>query len=265
MPRSYLPYLRLAGRALTRVWLFAVAFGVWWLWSAGSKSLYFPPLSSILRELWTQWVTGPARAQLAASLEHLITGYVLAAVCGISAGALLWSLRYLREATSPYLYFLYVLPSPVLVSAAITLFGLGFTMKVVIIAFAAVWPTLLNTMDGMRGVDSVKLDTSRVLGLSRPRHVLSVVLPAAMPQIIAGLRNSLQVAIILMIVSEWLAPTDGIGFYIVNAQESFDYLGMWSGIIVVALIGTVANLLFVMIENRVLHWHYGARIVEGAR
>ena len=72
-----------------------------------------------------------------------------------------------------------------------------------------------------------------------------VVLPAAAPQIVAGLRNSLQVAIILMVVSEWEASTDGIGYYLVNAQQSFDYVGMWSGIIVLAIIGIVANLLFV--------------------
>jgi sulfonate transport system permease protein len=258
-------YLGLAGRALTRVWLPAALVAAWWVWSAGSRSLYFPPLRSILHTLWTQWVTGSARAELASSLEHLIVGYLLAAVIGISLGALLWSLRYAREATSPYVYFLYVLPAPVLVPAVMTLFGIGFTMKVVIIAFAALWPTLLNTLDGMRGVDSVKLDTSRVLGLPKTRHVWEVVLPAASPQIVAGLRNSLQVAIILMVVSEWVASTDGIGYYIVNAQESFDYLGMWSGIIVLAIIGTVANLLFVIAENRVLHWHYGARAVEGAR
>jgi sulfonate transport system permease protein len=175
----------------------------------------------------------------------------------------LWSLRYAREATSPYLYFLYVLPAPVLVPAAMTLFGIGFSMKVVLIAFAAMWPTLLNTLDGMRGVDAVKLDTSKVLGLPRWRNVLQVVLPAAGPQIVAGLRNSLQVAIILMVVSEWEASTDGIGFYISNAQQSFDYVGMWSGIIVLAIIGIAANLLFVLAENRVLHWHYGARAVEG--
>ena len=261
MPR----YLRLAGHALTRAWLFAVLIVAWWVWSAGSKSLYFPPLSSILRTLWTQWVTGPARANLASSVEHLLAGYAIAAVAGIGLGVALWSLRYVREATSPYLYFLYVLPAPVLVPAVMALFGIGFTMKVVIIAFAAVWPTLLNTLDGMRGVDQVKLDTSRALGLSRPRHVFEVMLPAAAPQIVAGLRNSLQVAIILMVVSEWVASSDGIGFYIVNAQQSFDYLGMWSGIIVLAIIGIVANLLFVAVENRVLHWHYGARAVEGAR
>ena len=256
-------YLRLAGRGATRIWLFVVFFLVWWFWSAGSKSLYFPPLSQILSSVWDQWVTGPARAQLTTSLEHLLAGYVIAAVAGIGVGALLWSLRYVRDATSPYLYFLYVLPAPVLVPAAMTLFGIGFTMKVVLIAFAAVWPTLLNTMDGMRGVDAVKLDTSRVLGLSRPRNVFQVVMPAASPQIVAGLRNSLQVAIILMVVSEWEASSDGIGFYLSQAQQSFDYVGMWSGIIVLAIIGIVANLLFVAAENRALHWHYGARAVEG--
>lgn len=253
------------GRALTRVWLFVALFLAWWLWSAGSKSLYFPPLSQILRSLWTQWVTGPARAELATSLEHLVVGFVIAGLVGIGGGALLWSLRYVRDATSPYLYFLYVLPAPVLVPAAMTLFGIGFTMKVVLIAFAALWPTLLNTLDGMRGVDQVKLDTSRVLGVSPLGNVFRVVLPAASPQIVAGLRNSLQVAIILMVVSEWEASTDGIGYYIVNAQQSFDYVGMWSGIIVLAIIGTVANILFVLAENRVLHWHYGARAVEGTR
>ena len=254
----------MAGRAATRVWLFVVLFVVWWFWSSGSKSLYFPPLSQIVKSVWTRWVTGPARAELAVSLEHLLVGYVIAVLVGIGAGALLWSLRYLREATSPYIYFLYVLPAPVLVPAAMTLFGIGFTMKVVLIAFAAVWPTLLNTLDGMRGVDQVKLDTSRVLGVSSFGSVFRVVLPAAAPQIVAGLRNSLQVAIILMVVSEWEASSDGIGFYLANAQQSFDYVGLWSGIIVLAIIGIVANVLFVVAENRVLHWHYGARAVEGA-
>jgi sulfonate transport system permease protein len=263
LPPRYLSALRPAGRGLTRVWLFAAGAAGWWFWSAGSKSLYFPPLSAILRAVWTQWVTGPARAQLASSLEHLVVGYAIAAVVGIGLGALLWSARYAREATEPYLYFVYVLPAPVLVPAAMALFGIGFTMKVVLIAFAALWPTLLNTLDGMRGVDQVKLDTSRVLGLGRLRHLFEVVLPAAGPQIVAGLRNSLQVAIILMVVSEWQASTDGIGYYIVNAQESFDYPGVWSGIIVLAVIGTVANLIFVAAENRALHWHYGARAGEG--
>jgi sulfonate transport system permease protein len=251
-----------AARAVAWLWLFAVGVAAWWVLSAHSTSLYFPPLEKILRQLYALWIAGSARGQLAASLEQFAAGYAIAGLGGIGIGALLWSVRGVREATSPYIYFLYVLPAPALVPAVMTIFGIGFTMKVVIIAFAAIWPTLLNTLDGMRGVDEIKLDTSRVLGLSGFRAVRSVVLPAAAPQIVAGLRNSLQVAIILMVVSEWIASTGGIGYFIVNAQQAFDYLNMWTGIIMLALIGIVANLLFVLAENWLLHWHYAARAKE---
>ncbi|HEX6519795.1 MAG TPA: ABC transporter permease [Streptosporangiaceae bacterium] len=255
-------YVRGLGRAATRAWLPTGLIAVWWVWSAGSRSIYFPPLEKILRRLWSQWIIGGARGQLAISLEHLAFGFVIAGLAGIGIGALLWSVRTARDATSPYIYFLYVLPAPVLVPAVMAVFGIGFTMKVVIIAFAAIWPTLLNTLDGMRGVDEIKLDTARVLGLSGFARARKVVLPAAMPQIVAGLRNSLQVSVILMVVSEWIASTGGIGYFIVNAQESFDYLDMWTGIFVLALVGTILNVVFVLTENRLLHWHYAARATE---
>jgi ABC-type nitrate/sulfonate/bicarbonate transport system permease component len=266
-PRSR-PYARaswLTGglRRLAMLWLFVVLAVAWWVGSAGSSSPFFPPLEEILRGLYDQWIVGDAKQHLASSLQNFGFGYVIAGFAGVAVGTLLWVLRSAREAVSPFLYFVYVLPSPVLIPAAMTIFGIGSAMKVVIIAFAAVWPTLLNTLDGMRGVDPLKLDTARVLGMSRSHIVRSVVLPAAFPQIVAGLRNSLQVAIILMVVSELVASTSGIGFYILNAQQSFSFVDMWTGIIVLALIGSVLNLLFVLIENRVLFWHYGSRATEG--
>lgn len=260
-----LRWLARPARALAGLWLFAVLAVAWWVASAGSTSPYFPPLETILRRLWQLWIIGHAKDQLASSLEHFAFGYAIAGLAGVGIGALLWSLRTVREATSPFIYFLYVLPTPVLVPAIMTIFGIGFTMKVVIIAFAAVWPTLLNTLDGMNGVDRVKLDSARVLGLSGPATLRSVVLPAAMPQIVAGLRNSLQVSIILMVVSEIVASTGGIGFFILSAQQNFSFTDMWTGIIVLALVGSLLNLLFVLAEHRVLHWHYGARATEGRR
>jgi sulfonate transport system permease protein len=258
-------WLARPARALAGLWLFATGAAAWWLLSAGSTSPGFPPLEAILRRLYQLWIAGNAKQQLVPSLELFAFGYGIAAVAGIGAGALLWSLRTLRDATSPFLYFLYVLPTPALVPAIMTIFGIGFTMKVVIIAFAAVWPTLLNTLDGMNGVDAIKLDSARVLGLSGPATVRSVVLPAAMPQIVAGLRGSLQVSIILMVVSEMVASTGGIGFFILTAQQNFSFTDMWTGIIVLALVGSLLNLLFVLTEHRVLHWHYGARATEGPR
>jgi ABC-type nitrate/sulfonate/bicarbonate transport system permease component len=261
-PAARLGWLRPLLRNIAALWLFVVLAAVWWVWSADSDSTYFPPLADIVRQLYDLWIVGDAKSQLTASLQNFAFGYGIAAVAGVGCGALLWSLRPVQDAVSPYLYFLYVLPAPVLIPAAMTIFGIGPAMKVVIIAFAAVWPTLLNTLDGMRGVDPIKLDTARVLGLSGFRVVRSVVLPAALPQIVAGLRNSLQVAIILMVVSELVASTSGIGFFILQAQQAFAMLDMWTGIIVLAVIGSVLNLLFVAVESRVLFWHYGARATE---
>jgi len=256
---------RLVGglRRIAALWLFAVLVAVWWLWSADSTSTFFPPLKDIVHQLYELWITGDAKKNLASSLQNFAFGYLIAGLGGVAVGTLLWMIRSARDAISPFLYFLYVLPAPVLIPAAMTIFGLGSAMKVAIIAFAAVWPTLLNTLDGMRGVDPLKIDTARVLGMSGFRVVRSVVLPAALPQIVAGLRNSLQVAIILMVVSELVASTSGIGFFILNAQQSFAFVDMWTGIIVLALIGSVLNLLFVLIESQVLFWHYGARATEG--
>jgi len=256
-------WLARPARVAGGLWLFAVLVAAWWFLSAGSTSPGFPPLETILRRLYQLWIVGGAKQQLVPSLEHFAFGYAIAGLAGVGLGALLWSMRTVRDATSPFLYFLYVMPTPALVPAIMTIFGLGFTMKVVIIAFAAVWPTLLNTLDGMKSVDEVKLDSARVLGLSGPATVRSVVLPAAMPQIVAGLRNSLQVSIILMVVSEIVASTGGIGYFILTAQQNFSFTDMWTGIIVLALAGSALNLIFVLVEHRVLHWHYGARTTEG--
>jgi sulfonate transport system permease protein len=117
----------------------------------------------------------------------------------------------------------------------------------------------------MKGVDQVKLDSAQALGLSRLRTVRSVVLPAAAPQIVAGLRSSLQVAIILMVVSEIVASTGGIGYFIIQQQQAFAFVDMWTGIIMLALVGTVLNVIFVVAEHQVLRWHYGARATEGRR
>ncbi len=256
--------LATAARAVLGLWLMVVLVALWWVLSRDSTSPYFPPLRAIVDRLVDLWIVGSAKAELVPSLEHFAVGYALAGVLGIVTGAVLWRLRWLREATSPMLYFCYVLPSAATLPALITIFGIGDTMKIMVIALAAVWPTLLNTVDGMKGVDPLKLDTASVLHLSQAQTLRWVVLPAALPQIVAGLRSSLQIAIILMVVSELVASTTGIGFFILNAQQSFAIIDMWTGIIVLAFVGTALNVIFVLIERRVLAWYYGARATQEA-
>lgn len=256
--------LSVVWRALAGLWLFALLVALWWVLSAGSTSPYFPPLSTIVSELWKLWVFHDARVDLVPSLEHLAIGYALAGVIGIALATLFWRVRTAKDSLSPLVYFLYVLPAPALLPAFIVLFGIGGSMKIAIIGFAALWPVLFNAIDGMESIDPVKLDTAESLAMTRRQTLRWVILPGAAPQIAAGLRNSLQVAILLMVVSEMVASTSGIGYFILNAQQSFESVDMWTGIIVLGIVGSALNFIFVAAERVVLRWYYGERALQRA-
>ncbi|MER7797921.1 ABC transporter permease [Microbacterium sp. NPDC096154] len=251
--------VRRAGAALTPLWLPVLLIAVWWIATARSVSPFFPPLQDILVETWNQWVVFGAWTNAVASLRNLLLGYVLGTVIGIVGGSLLWRVRYLRVAVNPLIYFLYVLPAPALLPAMIALFGIGDMRQIALIALGSIWPTLLNTLDGMRGIDTVKFDTAKALRLGGWRTYLRLVFPGAAPQIAAGLRASLTIGIVLMVVSEMVAARSGIGFFILQAQAEFAIKKMWSGILVLALIGTLLNYLFVFVERRALRWYYRSR------
>jgi len=253
--------LRAASR-IWQLWFLAAVCVAWWFVSEDSTSPYFPPLHDIVVRLWDLWVVGDALPTLESSLEHFGIGYALAGALGILLGAVLWRLPRTHTAFSPLLYFIYVLPAVAILPAVSAILGYGTSMKVTIIVLATIWPTLLNTIDGLRNVDPVKLDVAKVLRMSTVRTVRSVVLPNAMPQIMAGLRNSLQVAIIMMVVSELVASTSGIGFFILNAQQNFQFTDMWTGIIVLGLMGSALTAIFVGIERIVLRWYLAARAAE---
>ena len=247
------------GQVLTPLWLPVLLITIWWFATATSTSPFFPPLGDILVDTWNQWIVFGAWTNAVVSLRNLFFGYVLGTLIGIVGGSLLWRLRYLRVAMNPIIYFLYVLPAPALLPAMIAIFGIGDMRQIALIALGAIWPTLLNTLDGMRGVDTVKFDTAKALRLGGWRTYFRLVLPGAGPQIAAGLRASLTVAIVLMVVSEMVAANSGIGFFILQAQAEFAIKKMWTGILVLALIGTVLNYLFVFIERRALRWYYRSR------
>lgn len=245
-----------------RLWFFATILVLWWFLSASSTSTFFPPLNDIVKQFWETWIVGDARTYLWSSLKHFAIGYPLAGVLGVTVGALLWKFHRTGRALSPVLYFIYVLPTAALLPALISIMGIGSQMKITVIVLAAIWPTLLNTLDGMRGVDPIKLDASRVMHMSSARTVRTVVLPNAMPQIMAGLRHSLQIAVIMMVVSELVASQSGIGFFILEAQQRFAITAMWTGIIVLALVGSVVTFAFIAVERVVLAWYIVARAVE---
>jgi sulfonate transport system permease protein len=258
-PRKY-SGLRLL---LLRTWLPALLLGVWWAVSAGSDSLYFPSLETILATLREDWI-GPAfMLHLVPSVVKFLTGFFLAAVLGVVFGLLIGMYPLLRSAVDPILQFLRSLPPPVLLPIGLLLFGIGPVMNVSIIVAGAVWPTLLNTIDGVRSLDPQQADMARSYKLTRSQRIRHVILPNAGPQIFAGLRTTLQMSIILIVVSEMIASTNGIGFYVLNSQQSFAVPQTWAGTFILGILGYLANLIFIRLEGRVLQWQTGLRQSTG--
>ena len=235
------------------------ALAAWWFASSGSESVYFPPLSDILSAFADTWLFERVGSDLVPSLTRLGAGFALAAAFGIGGGVLLGVSPVARRATAPIVEFLRAIPPPALIPAAIVVLGVDDGMKVFIVAMACVWPILLNAIDGVAGVDPTLLETSRSYGIRPLDRLRSVILPAALPQIFAGMRTSLSIAIIITVVSEMVSSTNGVGFFILESQSSFAITEMWSGILLLGLLGYVLNLGFTRVERRVLRWHRGAR------
>jgi ABC-type nitrate/sulfonate/bicarbonate transport system permease component len=262
-------------RAFSAIQSLAVRYGlgialviVWEYAARKTGSIFFPPPSEILHRAATLWLSGPPQRlflsdsvfqDVIPSLFRLLGGWALAVLIGVPLGILIGRSRNLSDFVNPALQFLRAIPGPALIPIFIILLGTESTMRVTLIAFGSVWPILLNTIEGTRTVDPVQLDTMLAFRIPRHARLWRIVLPAALPKIFAGMRVSLALAVILMVVSELVASTSGIGYRIQNAQIMFLLTDMWCGIVLLALIGYTLNWLFLKFEGRVLGWHRGAR------
>lgn len=230
-------------------------------WSAGRGSFYFPPLTDIGGRFWDLWVFDRVPDDLVPSLRRLSIGYALSVLIGVGFGMLLGAFRVVQDAVQPVAEFLRALPSVALIPFGILVFGIGDVMKILIIVLGSVWPILLNTIDGVRGVDKEMLEMARAYNVPRAARMRQIVFPATLPRIVAGMRTSMSIAIILMVVSEMVASRDGVGYFVLESQRRFAIADMWAGILLLGIIGYVSNFLFVRAERRLLNWHHSSKAV----
>ena len=224
----------------------------------------WPALTDVVARVWSAWATDPNAwtDAIAPSLIRLLAGWGGAVVVGVAIGTTLGLSSAARDYTGPAIHFLRAIPPPALLPLFIVLLGIGDGMKAAIIGFGAVWPILLNTADGVASVDPLQRETARAYRVRARDELLRIVLPAAAPRIFAGLRISLSIAVILMVISEMVATVDGLGFALVQAQRSFRSLDVWAAILVLGIIGFTLNAALAVVEGRALRWHRGAMRTE---
>jgi ABC-type nitrate/sulfonate/bicarbonate transport system permease component len=260
---------------LAQRWIvFAVALVAWQLLTASAQNVYFPTPWQIAHHGWHLWfvtedggfgLTDAVTDDILPSLARVVGGWALAAAIGAVIGTALGRSRTGMQYVGPLFAFFRSLPSPALLPVFIVLIGLNDDMKIALIVFGCVWPVLLNTVDGVRSVDAVKTDTARAFRTTRVDWVALVVLPAALPKIFAGLRLSLAIAVILMVVSEMVGDTAGIGANLVESQSQFDFLTMWAWIMLLGILGYGLNLALLAVERRALRWQPTRSAVANAR
>ncbi len=160
----------------------------------------------------------------------------------------------------PHVEYWRAMPPPALLPISIVLLhSIGDVQKVALIAFFCLFPILLNTMDGVRAIDPTLIDTARSFNVPRWERIRRLVVPGAMPQIAAGMRTSLSLAVIIMVVAEYFSSSSGVGYVLLISKNTFEFAPMWAAILLIGLLGYGLNVVFMLIERRVLAWHRGWR------
>jgi len=185
---------------------------------------------------------------------RMLLGWAVASLLGVVIGAAIGSSRIARDLLEPTLEFVRPLPASAVIPVAILFLGLSNQMSIAVIAFGAIWPVLLASVHGFSSVQPELRQVSDVLGFSRGAFIAKIALPSALPDIIAGLRVSLAIALILAVVTEMQASLSGLGWDIFYAQRIYRSADLYAGLIVLGAMGFAGNQLLMQIERRLLLW-----------
>ncbi|WP_241736587.1 ABC transporter permease, partial [Dietzia sp. CW19] len=248
-PRRRTTWLRwLSPVVLILIWQIAGATGI-----LPERILPAPQLiaSSALELI----ASGELADALAVSSVRVVQGFVLGAVAGLVLGVIVGTSRIADALVDPPLQMLRALPHLGLIPLFILWFGIGETPKVLLIALGVVFPIYLNTASGLRQVDPRLQDMATVFGFSRRQRLTEVILPSIAPQVLVGVRQSLAIAWLTLIVAEQLNATNGIGYLIMNARDYFRIDVIIVGLVVYALLGILTDAVVRVAEARALR-HY---------
>lgn len=223
--------------------------------------LLSPPIavfSTILRLL----ANGELLIHIRASLGRALTGFAIGSAIAIPHGIGIAWFKRMEEVSSPLIDLFRPVPIAALIPVFMLWFGIGDASKIALIAYGCYFPTVLNTMAGVKNVDANLIKVAKLFGANRLQILRKVVLPAAFPYILTGLRYSLSLSLILLVITEMIAARTGLGYLILDAEYTFKTEVMFAGIVTIGLIGFLLNEMAMVIENRLTKWKQGLRAIE---
>jgi sulfonate transport system permease protein len=218
------------------------------------STLLFPTPLRIINAFTKLAASGELVDNFKISIFRAFSGFLLGGSLGLLFGALVGLYRKSERALDPSIQMIRMVPHLAVVPLFILWFGIGETSKVLLIAKGAFFPLYINTFIGIRNVDNKLFDVTKVLGFSKVKQFIRLVLPAALPNILLGLRISLGVAWLGLVVVEIMGSTSGIGYLMSDARQFSKTPVVFVGIIIFALVGKLTDSLVRLLERRLLHW-----------
>jgi ABC-type nitrate/sulfonate/bicarbonate transport system permease component len=232
----------------------ALLLVIWQLVATAHRMPQLPALSDI----WATWVdqafNGDLLTALADTMRITAIGFALATLVGIALGFLMGRVAVVWGAAEPAVELLRQIPITALLPLLILYLGIADSFKITIVVLAATFPILLNAFAGARSVSKTMRQTAQTFQLSWLETQFEVGLPAALPYILVGMRQSLGVTLVVAVVTGMLAGNSGIGYYILQAQQILDVRALFAGIFTVAAVGYLLNTVFLIIERRLTRW-----------
>lgn len=239
-----------------------VLLASWWALSSKNINPFFPPLTEILGRFRELWLFDKFVSDIVPSLTNLVLGFGIAVVLGVLMGLVFALVPVLSDLFSPLIHFYRAVPSIAIIPVFISLLGFGNEVRLLVIVLAAFPPTWIATMDGIKAVEPLLHEVAKVYRMTNGERVFGMLLPSALPQIFTGLQASLQFSFVVMIATEMLGSSVGIGALTILAQQNFASADMWAGIVLLGVIGFISNYLLARLRGRVLRWYDKSKALQ---
>jgi len=218
------------------------------------STFILPPFSDVFVSFFSLLFSGDLVIDIGVSLSRAVSGFLLALLVGIPLGLFMgWNLK-IEKYIDPLVQIFRNTPVTAMYPVFMMFFGLGELSKVSAIFWGCIWATLLNTISGVKSVDPNLIKAARSMGISEAKLFFKVLIPAASPSIVTGIRLSASTAIIILVAAEMLGGSAGVGIRIFSSQQLYKTTEMYVGVITIALMGVVINKLLVKFEKSVTFW-----------
>jgi NitT/TauT family transport system permease protein len=228
------------------------------LWEAAGRSGRWPlilaPLSDILSKFVQLAASGELQRHVLVSLNEFVIGFAVAALFGVGLGIAIATSDAVRDLVDPWVSAVYATPTVALAPMFIFIFGIDAPSKMAVVFLLAVFPIVINTATGIRSTEQIYIDAARSFSANRQQIFTKVLIPSALPFIVAGLRLGIGRGLVGVVVGEFIGARAGLGYMIFRSSQGFEIDAMWVGVFLLAGTGVLSVILLQKVERRLAPW-----------